>query len=160
MFTALALAHLLGILLAVFALLSVRFEGTRRSVRPWRLFVPTILVLLCSLALLGDFNARGKEVWLIGFLLGIPFGVARAFWLRLRTDHAARLVRMSPVRDGFFVAVTATALAAIELAMTLGRGGGNKAMFAAAVALCAGYLGGRAAITRMRAVTAVHLDMK
>lgn len=160
MFTALTLAHLLGILLAVIALLAVRFESTRRSVRAWRLFAPALLVLLCSLALLGDPNARGKEAWVIGLVLGTPFGVARAFWLRLRADHAARLVRLSPVRDAFFVTATAAVLAAIELVRALSTGGENKAIFAAAVALCAGYLGGRAVITRMRAGTAVHLDMK
>lgn len=160
MFTAPNLVHLLGVVLAVIALQAVRFESVRQSVRPWRLFVPAVLVLLCSLAVLGDLNVRGKEVWLIGFGLGIPFGVARAFWLRLRADHASRLVRLSPVRDAFFVVLAAGVLAAIEFATALGTGGGNKAVFAAVVALFAGYLGGRAVVTRMRVGTAIHLDMK
>src|ERR1700749_1663218 len=100
----LTLSHLLGVLLAAPGAWSIRFEIRRKSVRVWRLFLPAALVLLCSLALLVDQSSRGRGIWLVALLVGLPAGGARGFWLRMRFDHAAKLLRLSPVRDGLWVA--------------------------------------------------------
>ena len=159
MHSLLTLSHLLGVVLATAGAWSIRFEAKRRSVRAWRLFLPAALVILCSLALLTGLSNRGKGIWLIAFLVGLPAGVGRAFWLRLRSDHAAKLVRLSPVNDGFWVAGAAGLFAAIDVFVTL-RNGSASPLVAAGGALCAGYLGGRALLTWLRSRTAVHLDMK
>lgn len=162
MYSLLTLSHLLGVLLGVAGAWSIRFEARRKSVRVLRLFVPAALVLLCSLALLVGLSSRGRGIWLVGFLVGLPAGSARAFWLRLRSDHAAKLVRLSPVRDGLWVAVAASLFAAIDVFVTF-RGQGDASaspLFAAGAALCAGYLVGRAVVTRSRSRTAIHLDMR
>ncbi len=161
MFAVLNLAYLLGVLLAVSGLWAVRFELNRRSVAPWPLFLPALVVLLCSLALLAGLSTRGRGIWVIAFVVGVPFGSARAFWLRLRTDYAAKLVRLSPVRDGMVVVAAVVVLAGVDVVMAFRTAGAeNKPLFVAAVALGAGYLAGRAVVTRSRARRAVHLDMR
>ncbi len=158
----LILSHLLGVLLAAAGAWSIRFETRRKSVRVWRLFLPAVLVLLCSLALLAGLSSRGRGIWLIAFLIGLPAGSARAFWLRMRSDHAAKLVRLSPVSDGLWAAVAAALFAAMDFFVTYRSQDDASAspLFAAGATLCAGYLGGRALVTRSRARTAVHLDMR
>jgi hypothetical protein len=158
----LTLSHLLGVLLAVAGAWSIRFEAKRKSVRVWRLFLPAVLVLLCSLALLTGLSSRGRGIWLVAFLIGLPAGSVRAFWLRMRSDHAAKLVRLSPVRDGLWVAVAAGLFAAIDVFVTFRSQGDASAspLIAAGAALCAGYLGGRALVMRSRSRTALHLDMR
>jgi hypothetical protein len=156
------LLHLLGVLLAAVAAWAIRFEVRRKSVPLWRLFLPAGLVLLCSLALLAGLSSRGRGIWVIAFVLGLPAGSARAFWLRMRSDHAAKVVRLSSVRDGFWFAAAAGAFAAIDVFVTLRSHADAPVspLFAAGAAFCAGYLGGRALVTRMRARKALHLDMR
>lgn len=156
------LLHLLGVLLAAAAAWAIRFEARRKSVPLWRLFLPAALVLVCSLALLAGLSSRGRGIWVIAFVLGLPAGSARAFWLRMRSDHAAKVVRLSPARDGVWVAVAAGVFAAADVFVTLRSQAGAPVspLFAAGAAFCAGYLGGRALVTRARARKALHLDMR
>jgi hypothetical protein len=158
----LTLSHLLGVLLAAAGAWSIRFEIRRKAVRVWRLFLPAALVLLCSLALLVDLSSRGRGIWLVAFLVGLPAGSARAFWLRMRFDHAAKLLRLSPVRDGLWVAAVAGLFAAIDVFVTFRSQGDapTSPLFAAGAALCAGYLGGRALVSRTRSRAALHLDLR
>jgi hypothetical protein len=158
----LILPHLLGVLLAAAGAWSIGFETRRKSVQVWRLFLPTVLVLLCSLALLVGLSSRGRGIWLVAFLIGLPAGSVRAFWLRMRSDHATKLLRLSPVRDGLWVAVVAGLFAAIDVFVTYRSQGGASAspLLAAGAAFCAGYLGGRALVTRSRSRKALHLDMR
>lgn len=156
------LSHLLGVLLAVVGAWSIRFELKRKSVRVWRLFLPAAAVLLCSLALLGGLSTRGRGIWLVALLAGLPAGAVRGLWLRMRTDYAARLVRLSPVRDGLWTAVVAALLAVTDVFVTLRseEDAPVSPLFAAGAALCAGYLGGRALVTRTRSRSAMHLDLR
>ena len=80
----------------------------------------------------------------------------------MRFDHAAKVVRLSPVRDGLWIAVAAGLFAAIDAFVTFRSPGGAPAspLFAAGAAFCAGYLGGRALVTRTRSRKALHLDMR
>jgi hypothetical protein len=157
-----ALSHLFGVLFAAAAAWSIRFEARRKSVLLWRLFLPAALVLLCSLAVLAGQSSRGRGIWVIALVLGLPVGSARAFWLRMRSDHAAGVVRLSRVGDGFWAAVAAGVFAVIDAFVTLRSPAGVPVspLFAAGTAFCAGYLGGRALVTRTRARKALHLDMR
>lgn len=158
----LILAHLLGVLLAVAATWSIRFELKRKAVPLWRLFLPAAFVLLCALALLAGLSNRGRGILVVAFLFGLAAGCARAFWLRLRFDHAAKLVRLSPARDGVWMAAMAGLFAAIDVFVALRSEAGAPAspLFAAGAIFCAGYLVGRAVVTRVRARDALHLDMR
>jgi len=161
MLSALSLAHPLSLLLALVGAWSTRFEFTRVAVSLWRVFLPALAMLLCALAMLLGLSTRGKELWLLALLAGLPFGAARGFSLKLRTDHAARLLRVSPVKDGLWIVLAATALATVNLAATMAHGGASPVspLCASGVAMCAGALAGRAIALRLRARSAVHLDL-
>jgi hypothetical protein len=151
-----------SVLLALAGIWSSRFEFTREAVPPWRLFLPALFVFLCALILLLGLSALGKEVWVLSVLLGMPMGAARGLSLRLRTDHAAQLVRISPIKDGYWVALLATAIAIVDVVAAMGHGGASAAspLYSAGVAMCAGFLAGRSMALRLRARTAVHLDLR
>jgi len=154
--------HVGGVLLALLGLGAIRFELRRDPVPTWRLFLPALILLLCSVALLGGLSSRGRGIWLIGLIVGFPAGSVRALWLRMRTDHAVGLVRLSPVRDGVVVAAIALVFAAIDLAVVLraADSASPSPLFAAAVSLCAAYLSGRAIVTRTLSRRAQHRDLR
>jgi hypothetical protein len=158
----LTLLHLFGVLLAAAGAWSIRFEARRKSVPLWRLFLPAVLVLLCALALLVGLSGRGRGILVVAFLIGVPAGSARAFWLRMRFDHAAKLVRLSPARDGLWVAGAAVLFAVIDVFVTLRSQSGAPAspLFAAGATFCAGYLGARALVTHSRSRKAMHIDLR
>jgi hypothetical protein len=162
MLSALHLTAPLSVLLALAGIWSTRFEFTREAVAPWRLFLPALLAFLCAAVLLPGLSAGGKEIWLLSALLGLPMGAMRGFSLRLRTDHAAHLVRISPVKDGHAVALLVAVIAVINLVAAMARGGISmiSPLYAAGIALCAGFLAGRSMALRLRARTAVHLDLR
>ena len=156
------LLNLFAVLLAVAGAWSILFEGRRKSVPLWRLLLPAVLVSLCALALLAGLSGRGRGILVVAFLIGIPAGSARAFWLRMRFDHAAKLVRLSPVRDGLWVAAEAVLFATIAMVVTFRSPGGaaSSPLFAAGATFCAGYLGARALVTHSRSRKAIHIDLR
>jgi hypothetical protein len=158
----LIVTHLFGALLAIAGLWAIRFELKRDAVPKWRFFLPAALILLCSLALLGGLSSRGRGIWLIALIVGVPSGSVRAVWLLMRADQAARLVRLSPVRDGVVAAFAAVAFAMIDAGVVfrVAEGAAPSPLFAAAVALCAGYLSGRAIVIRSRSESAQHRDLR
>lgn len=153
--------HLSGALLALAGLWTIRFESKRNAVPVWRFFLPALAILLCSLALLGGLSPRGRGILLVALVLGVPSGSVRAAWLLMRADHASKLVRLSPVRDGVVVAFAAVVFALIDLGVTfrVAEGAAPSPLFAAAVTLCAGYLSGRAIVIAARSRSAQHRDM-
>ena len=82
-------------------------------------------------------------------------------WLLMRADHASKLVRLSRVRDGVVVAFAAVVFAIIDVGVSFRatQGAAPSPLFAAAVALCAGYLSGRAIVIAARSRSAQHRDM-
>ena len=142
-------------------LLAIRFELKGNAVPLWRFFIPALAILLCSLALLGGLSSRGRGLLMVALILGVASGSARAGWLLMRADHASRLVRLSRVRDGVWVAFAAVVFAMIDVGVTfrVAEGVAPSPVFAAAVALCAGYLSGRAIVIASRSRSAQHRDM-
>ena len=161
MLPALNATHLFAALLAMAGLWAIRFEREGNAVPLWRFFLPALAILLCSLALLGGLSSRGRGILLVALILGVPSGSVRALWLLMRADHASKLVRLSRVRDGVVVAFAAVVFALIDVGVTfrVAEGAAPSPLFAAAVALCAGYLSGRAIVIASRSRSAQHRDM-
>ena len=161
MLPALTTLHLFAALLAVAGFWAIRFELKGNPVPLWRFFVPALAILLCSLTLLGGLSSRGRGLLLVALILGVASGSVRAGWLLMRADHASKLVRLSRVRDGVWVAFAAVVFALIDVgvAFRVSEGAAPSPIFAAAVALCAGYLTGRAIVIASRSRSAQHRDM-
>src|SRR5471030_2866185 len=140
MLPALTTLHLFAALLALAGFWAIRFELKGNAVPLWRYFVPALAILLCSLSLLGGLSSRGRGLLLVALILAVPSGSVRAGWLLMRADHASKLVRLSRVRDGVWVAFAAVVFAIVDVGVAF-RAPQNAApspVFAAAVALCAG----------------------
>ena len=161
MLPALTTLHLFAALLALAGFWTIRFELKGNAVPLWRFFLPALAILLCSLALLGGLSSRGRGILLVALILGVPSGSVRAAWLLMRADHATKLVRLSRVRDGVWVAFAAVVFAIVDVgvAFRVAEGAAPSPLFAAAVALCAGYLIGRAIVIASRSRSAQHRDL-
>ncbi len=162
MLPALYITHLFAALLALAGWWAIRFELKGNAVPLWRFFVPAAAILLCSLAMLGGLSSRGRGLLLVALFLGVASGSVRGLWLLMRADHASKLVRLSRVRDGLIVAFAAVVFAVIDVGVTFraAAGAAPSPVFAAAVALCAGYLTGRAIVIVSRSGSAQHRDMR
>ncbi len=154
--------HFCAALLALAGFWAVRFELKGNAVPLWRFFVPALVILLCSLLLLGGLSSRGRGLLIVALILGVLSGCVRGVWLLMRADHASKLVRLSRVRDGVWIAFAAVVFAMIDVGVTFraAAGAAPSPVFAAAVALCAGYLSGRAIVIVSRSGSAQHRDMR
>jgi len=159
--------HVAVALGAAGCLRAIMHETHGRLVRPGRLFTAPVLALLTALVLLLliPVDMRQHRLWALTLATGFVAGALRGFTMRLQVDHEFDLLRLPSAPDGVGSSVILAMLAAISvvLAMTMPADAPLELMVemlaAAGVALCAGFLGGRAVLIYLRHLRAPHLQL-
>lgn len=129
----------------------------------WRLGLPPLLGIGVSLQILAGavVSFEHDATWTVTALAGAIGGLLRGRQIAVETDQVWGTVRTSVAYDGAIAALCVLAIAVAAGLSGLFKPGAlpRHAHMAAASALFAGYLGGRAWSLMRRAVRAPHTDL-
>ena len=160
----LSLVNVLTVVAAAACLWSVIPEAQGKTQKLWRLAVPPFLALLVALVLLaGAVTSFAHDAtWAATAVLGTVSGMVRGRSVGVQTDQVWGVVRPQPVLDGAAIAlcVLATALLDAVAGFFPQSALPREAHIAAAGALFAGYLSGRAWTIGSRATRSPHVDLE
>src|SRR5437867_277935 len=148
MISPLSLSNVLTVLVALLCLWTMSPQAQGGVLRLWRLAIPACFAAVAALMLLaGVFDATlmHDAEWLAGLVLGAVIGRMRGWTMAVQVDQMWGLVRLPRTNDGRLVALALVALSAIDfISSALEDPVIEPQHVAAAAALCAGYIGGRA----------------
>lgn len=157
----LSLSNVLTMLVALACLGSLAQQSRGDIVRLWKLAVPPSLAVAEALMLLaGMFEATlyHDAQWLIAALIGTIVGRMRGWSVPLLVDQTWRLVRLPPTFDAIVAAVCLIGVATVDfVSAALEEPIVAPDQVAAAAALFAGYIGGRAVALFLRAQRQPHV---
>ncbi|MPZ34898.1 MAG: hypothetical protein GEV13_28600 [Rhodospirillales bacterium] len=132
--------------------------------KPWHLGLTPLLGIGVSLLILASavVSFEHDATWMATALAGAIMGLLRGRHIAVRTDQVWGTVRMLAVHDAVIAAFCIFAIAAVAGLSGLFRPGTlpRHAHMAAASALFAGYLAGRAGSLMRRAVRAPHTEFE
>ena len=130
----------------------------------WRVGLPPLLSGFASILLLARavVSFQHDAVWIVTALLGILVGWWRGRRISVETDQVWGVVRVQPTTDSLIAALFVLAIMLLDGADDLFPPGTlpRHANFAAASALCAGFLAGRAWSLIRRAMQAPHVEIE
>jgi hypothetical protein len=160
----LSLVNIVTVLAACACLWSIVPEAQGKPQKLWRLGAPAFLATAVALVLLaGAVTSFAHDAtWTATALLGTVAGMIRGRSVGVQTDQMWGVVRPQPALDGAVTAVGVLAAALVDAVSgflpegTLPR----QAHIAAASALFAGYLSGRAWTIGTRAARSPHVDLE
>lgn len=160
----LSLVNIVTVLASCACLWSIVPEAQGKPQKLWRLGAPAFLATVVALVLLaGAVTSFAHDAtWTATALLGTVAGMIRGRSVGVQTDQMWGVVRPQPALDGAVTAVGVLAAALIDAISgffpegTLPR----QAHVAAASALFAGYLSGRAWTIGTRAARSPHVDLE
>jgi hypothetical protein len=159
----LSLANLITVVLAATCLSTILPQARGDVVKIWRLAMPACLALVVTFVLLaGVFDADlGTDAeWLGALLLGGLAGRIRGWTMVMEVDQASGLVRQRRSADGTLAAAALVLLALLDFASAAARLTWIEAEHvAAASALFAGFVGGRALAMAVRASRLPHREL-
>ena len=160
----LSLVNVVTVIAAAACLWAIVPEAQGKTQKLWRLAVPAALALLVALVLLaGAVTSFAHDAtWAATAVVGTIGGTVRGRSVGVQTDQVWGVVRPQPVLDGAVVAVCVLATALLDaVAGFLSQGVlPRQAHIAAASALFAGYLPGRAWTIGTRATRSPHVDLE
>src|SRR4029434_11046318 len=90
------IAHLSAVLLAGFALWSMRFELGGKAATRLEWTIPTVLVVLAGAVLLIVSPGKRFELWAAAIAGGLLVGAFAGMILKVNQDHGKRLIRIPP----------------------------------------------------------------
>lgn len=158
------LVDILGILIAAFCVKIMVPEARGDIQKMWRLGIPPLIgVAVAVIILAGAVSSfQHDATWVATAIVGGVVGLIRGRSVEVATDQVWGLVRLSPVYDGVVTSVAIFFCATIDGLAGLFPPGAlpRHATFAAATALFAGYLAGRAWKIGSRAVRLQHVDLQ
>ena len=160
----LSLVNIVTVLAACACLWSIVPEAQGKPQKLWRLGAPAFLATAVALVLLaGAVTSFAHDAtWTATALLGTVAGMIRGRSVGVQTDQMWGVVRPQPALDGAVTAVGVLAAALVDaIAGFLPEGTlPRQAHIAAASALFAGYLSGRAWTIGTRAARSPHVDLE
>jgi hypothetical protein len=160
----LSLVNVVTVLAACGCLWSVVAEAKGKPQKLWRLAVPPFLAMLVALVLLaGAVTSFAHDAtWTATAVIGTVAGLIRGRSVGVQTDQMWGVVRPQPVLDGAIAAVGVLAAALIDAVSGFLPQGAlpRQAHIAAAGAMFAGYLAGRAWTIGSRAARSPHVDLE
>lgn len=160
----LSLVNIVTVLAGSACLWSIVPEAQGKPQKLWRLGAPAFLAVAVALVLLAGAvtSFTHDATWTASALAGTVAGMIRGRSVGVQTDQMWGVVRPQPTLDGAVTAVGVLAAALIDAVSgflpegTLPR----QAHIAAASALFAGYLSGRAWTIGTRAARSPHVDLE
>jgi len=158
------LVDISGIAIAAACVRLIAPEARGEVRKMWRLAVPPLLAVAVAIIILAGAVSSFEHdaVWVATGMVGCVAGLLRGRSMAVTTDQVWGLVRLPPSLDGIattvgvFLCATIDGLSGLFPTGTLPR----HAHFAAAAALFAGYLGGRAWRIATRAIRSQHADLQ
>lgn len=160
----LSLVNIVTVLAGSACLWSIVPEAQGKPQKLWRLGAPAFLAMVVALVLLAGAVTSfvHDATWTASALVGTVAGMIRGRSVGVQTDQMWGVVRPQPAFDGAVTAIGVLAAALIDAISgflpegTLPR----QAHIAAASALFAGYLSGRAWAIGTRAARSPHVDLE
>jgi hypothetical protein len=163
MISPLSLSNVLTVLVALLCLWTMSPQARGGVLRIWRLGIPACFAAVEALMLLaGVFDATFAHdaEWVIGLAIGAVLGRMRGWTMTVAVDHARALVRLPRASDGRLAAVAMVVLSGIDFVSSLLEDSTIEPQYvAAAAALFAGYIGGRALALVVRSQRSPHVEL-
>lgn len=151
----------LGVAACAFA---VRREAQIKPMRLWHLYGPFIAAALVAAIpfLLRAPNPGNLVVWALALAAGAAIGVLRGLGLRIQVDQMWALIRLPQARDALIIVVLIGVLATARIGTQAAGPSGTEYLqpLNAALAWCAGFLGGRALAIVSRIRRAPHFELR
>ena len=158
------LVDIAGVAIAAACVHSTLPDIRRTPCKLWRLGLPPLLGIFASILILARavVSFEHDAMWIVTALCGSLAGWWRGRHLVVETDQAWGIVRTQPSFDSLIAAGCILAIVLLDGVADLFRPGTlpRHAHFAAASALCAGYLTGRAWSLIRRAVRSPHVEIQ
>lgn len=156
------LAQFAAVLLAAFALWSIRHEvlATATTYPAWAV-APALAIVVAAVLLVVSPGKR-VELWLAAIVLGLAAGAFAGWLLKINRDAGQSLIRVPPTWDGAGAAAALLVLAIARFVTSnlLDRQSGKFGVLGAAAAFLAAYLTARYLVARFYKIPrAIHLDM-
>lgn len=159
----LSLANVLTVLIGITCLWTIVNQSLGGVAKLWRLAVPPCLAMVAAMVLLAgvvDASWTHDAVWVVGGLVGWLIGRARGWSVDVQVDQMSGLVRLRPSLDGLLAALGLVVLTLIDfVSAALEEPLIAPSHVAAAAALCAGFIAGRALAVAVRAGRAPHVQI-
>jgi membrane protein CcdC involved in cytochrome C biogenesis len=163
MISPLSLSNLATVIFAVVCLWVIAAQARGNVVKLWRLAIPACFAAVVAFMLLAsvfDADLESDAEWLIAAAIGIVLGRMRGWAIALEVDQRHDLVRQQGGADGPVVAIGLVLLASTDFALSaLQEPLIEPQHVAAAAALCAGYLCGRALAIAVRTARLPHVEL-
>jgi membrane protein CcdC involved in cytochrome C biogenesis len=163
MISPLSLSNFATVAFAVICLLTAAAQARGQVFKVWRLAVPACFAAVQALMLLAgvfDVTLQTDAEWLAAAMVGIAIGRMRGWTLPIEVDQQHELIRQRRAADGPLVAVGLVLLALTDFtSAALQEPLVEPEHVAAAAALCAGYLGGRALAIAVRTTRLPHVEL-
>lgn len=163
MIAPLSLTNLITVIVAVTCLSTILPQARGSAVKIWRLAMPACLGLVEAFVLLaGVFepDLASDAEWLAALLLGGMVGRTRGWSMAIEVDQASGLMRQRRSADGMIAATALVLLALIDFGSAAYREPWiDPEHVAAAAALFAGFLGGRALAMATRTSRLPHHEL-
>jgi membrane protein CcdC involved in cytochrome C biogenesis len=163
MIAPLSLSNFATVAFAVICLATVVAQARGRVFKVWRLAVPACFAAVQAFMLLAgvfEVTLQTDAEWLAAAIVGIAVGRMRGWTLPIEVDQRRQLIRQRRAADGPLVAVGLVLLALTDFASAaIQEPVVEPEHVAAAAALCAGYLGGRALAIAVRTTRLPHVEL-
>jgi hypothetical protein len=160
----LSLVNIVMVLAAAACLWSIVPEAQGKPQKLWRLGAPPFLATVVALVLLaGAVTSFAHDAtWTASALVGTVSGMIRGRSVAVQTDQMWGVIRPQPALDGAIIAVGVLAAAVVDAISGFLPEGAlpRQAHIAAASALFAGFLSGRAWTVGTRAARSPHVDLE
>jgi len=160
--TTLLAAHLAAVLLAAFALWSMRHELSETAAGRSEWLLPPALAVATAAILLIVSPGKRFELWAVAIGVGFAIGLGAGLLPKAIKDFSLELVRIKRTWDGTIAGALLLLLALVRFVSTelMGRQSGGYGVLGAGAAFLAAYLAGRTfTLLFYNAPKAIHLDM-
>jgi hypothetical protein len=163
MIAPLSLSNLVTVIIA-FTCLSTMLPQARGSVvKIWRLALPPCLAMVVAFGLLSGIfepDLISDAEWLVAAIVGGLLGRMRGWSLPVEVDQMSNLMRQRRSADATIAAVALVVVALVDFVSAAWREAViEPEHVAAAAALCAGFLAGRAIALAVRTAHLPHITL-
>lgn len=156
------LFHLVAVLLAGFAVWSMRHERSEKATGRGAWVLPVVLAIATAAILLIVSPGKRVEFWMVGIGVGLAIGLGAGTIVKVNMDFERKLVRVHRTWDGMGAAALLLLLAVARIIASdlTKRQSTNSGLLGAIAAFLAAYLFGRAlTMYFFNARRTIHLDM-
>jgi hypothetical protein len=162
MTSVLSISYLAAVLLAGFALWTIRFEFGGKAATRLEWAAPAAFAVLAAAVLLVVSTGKRFELWAAVIVVGLLAGAVAGALKKVNQDHGHLLIRVPSAWDGGAAAAVLLLLALVRFVTSslMGRQSSGFGVLAAGATFLAAYLAARFIVVRFyKAPRSIHLDM-